>query len=505
VKRLLLLFPALLAAIAARGATCESLAKFKLANLTVNSAAKVRAGDFPVPGASGPNAVLKALPEFCRVLLTLTPSSDSDIKVEVWLPLSGWNQKYEAVGNGGWAGVISYAAMGEALKRGYATSSTDTGHVGASGSFALGHPEKLADFGWRSEHEMAEKSKRIIAAFYGQLPKYSYWNGCSTGGRQGLKEVQRFPDDFQGVIAGAAASPRTGQAFEAMWIANAVLRDPASFIPPAKYPVIHKAVLDACDALDGVKDGVLDDPRKCHFDPSVLACRAGDAPDCLTMPQVEAVKKIYTPATQPVTDELLFPALMPGSELGWAGMAGGPEPNAVLYDHFKYVVFKDPNWDWKTLNFTTDVDLTRKADQSTITDGATIDATNPLIQSYLGHGKLILYHGWADQLVAAQASVRYYENVVYSIPGVDFANSLRLYMVPGMGHCGGGDGPNTFDMLTPLEPWVEHGKAPAEIVASHSTGGKIDRTRPLCPYPQVAKYKGTGSTDEVANFACTAP
>jgi feruloyl esterase len=352
---------------------------------------------------------------------------------------------------------------------------------------------------------MAEKSKRLIAAFYGQLPKYSYWNGCSTGGRQGLKEVQRFPDDFQGVIAGAAASPRTGQAFEAMWIANAVLRDPASFIPPAKYPVIHKAVLDACDALDGVKDGVLDDPRKCHFDPSVLACRAGDAPDCLTTAQAEAVKKIYTPATKPVTDELLFPALMPGTELGWAGMAGGPEPNAVLYDHFKYVVFKDPNWDWKTLNFTTDVDLTRKADQSTITDGATIDATNPLIQSYLGHGKLILYHGWADQLVAAQASVRYYENVIYIIPGVDFANSLRLYMVPGMGHCGGGDGPNTFDMLTAMEQWVEHGKAPAEILASHSTGGKVDRTRPLCPYPQVAKYKGAGSTDEAANFACSAP
>ena len=235
-KRIMRITPPLLFAIsfamAARGATCESLAKFTLTNLTVNSAAKVRAGDFTPPGASGPNAVLKSLPAFCRVLLTLTPSADSDIKVEVWLPLSGWNNKYEAVGNGGWAGAISYPAMGEALKRGYATSSTDTGHVGGSGSFALGHPEKLADFGWRSEHEMAEKSKRIIAAFYGQLPKFSYWNGCSTGGRQGLQEVQRFPDDFQGVIAGAAASPRTGQAFEAMWIANAVLRDPASFIPP---------------------------------------------------------------------------------------------------------------------------------------------------------------------------------------------------------------------------------------------------------------------------------
>jgi feruloyl esterase len=505
VKRMLLLASALFAALAAHGATCENLAKLTLPNVTVNMAAKVRAGNFTPPGASGPNAVLKNLPAFCRVTLTLTPSADSDIKVEVWLPLMAWNNKYEAVGNGGWAGVISYAAMADALKRGYATSSTDTGHIGGSGRFALGHPEKLADFGWRSEHEMAEKSKRVIAAFYAHQPKFSYWNGCSTGGRQGLQEVQRFPDDFQGVIAGASASPRTGQAFEAMWIANAVLRDPASYIPPSKYPVIHKAVLDACDALDGVKDGVLDDPRKCQFDPSVLACKSGDQQDCLTRPQVEAVKKIYTAAKNTTTDEVIFPPLMPGSELGWAGMAGGPEPNAILNDHFKYVVFKDPSWDWKTLNFTTDVDLTRKADRSTIAAGSVVDATDPIIQSYLVHGKLILYHGWADQLVSPLASILYYETVLNSIPGVDPVHAMHLYMVPGMAHCGGGDGPNSFDMVTALEQWVEHGKAPAEIIATHSTDGKADRTRPLCPYPQVAKYKGSGSTDEASNFACSAP
>jgi feruloyl esterase len=278
-----------------------------------------------------------------------------------------------------------------------------------------------------------------------------------------------------------------------------VLRDPASFIPAAKYPVIHKAVLDACDAMDGVKDGVLDDPRKCHFDPAVLTCKLDNAPDCLTAAQVDAVRKIYTPAQKAITTEPLFPALMPGSELGWAGMAGGPEPNAILNDHFKYVVFKDPNWDWKTLNFDSDVDLTRK------TDHGTIDATNPYIQSYLVHAKLILYHGWADQLVAPQASISYYETVLSVIPGVNPTGAMHLYMVPGMGHCGGGDGPNSFDMLTPLEQWVEKGSAPAEIIASHSTRGKVDRTRPLCPYPQVAKYKGSGSTDEASNFACSAP
>ncbi len=327
-KHARLIAVALLAAVAAHGAaTCESLRKLILPFTTINSADKVRAGDFMPPGANGPAAVLKGLPAFCRVVLTIAPTADSDIKVEVWLPLSGWNNKYEAVGNGGWAGAISYSALAEGLKRGYAVSSTDTGHTGGSGSFALGHPEKLIDFGYRSEHEMAEKSKRVIAIFYGTTAKFSYWVGCSTGGRQGLQEIQRYPDDFQGVIAGDPANPRTGQAFEAMWIANAVLRDPSSFIPAAKYPVIHKAVLDACDALDGVKDGVLDDPRKCHFDPGVLACKAGDGPDCLTAAQVEAVKKIYTPSKNSAHERNTFSAAdaRVGIGLGRNGGRSGAE------------------------------------------------------------------------------------------------------------------------------------------------------------------------------------
>jgi feruloyl esterase len=479
--------------------TCENLPKLSLQNVKIDASSAAPAGDFNIPGATGPNAVLKGLPAFCRVLVTLTPSPDSDIKVELWLPAAGWNQKYEAVGNGGWAGVISYAAMAEALKHGYATSSTDTGHVGASGAFALGHPDKLLDYAHRAVHEMALSSKRIIAELYGTLPKFSYWNGCSTGGRQGLKEVQWYSDDFQGVIAGAPATPRTGQAFEAMWIANAVLRDPASYIPPAKYKIIHKAVLDACDALDGVKDGLLDDPRKCHFDPQAIVCKSADKPDCLTAPQAEAAKKIYSPVTKSDNGAPIFQGFVPGAELGWGAMAAGPEPNAILNDHFKYVVFKDPNWDWKTLNFASDVDLTRKI------DNGTIDAVNPLIQAFLVRGKLILYHGWADPLVSPLATVNYYQRVLENIPGADPEKSMKLYMAPGMGHCGGGDGPNTFDMMSAIEQWVEKGKAPEAILASHSTNGKVDRTRPLCPYPQAAKYKGTGSIDDSANFACTAP
>src|SRR6266446_1008039 len=254
------------------GATCESLKSLSLDNTTVTSAETVAAGQFSLPatgrGAAQQNAAFKQLPAFCRLAATLKPSSDSDIKIEVWLPVSGWNGKYQAVGNGGWAGVISYSAMAEALGRGYATSSTDTGHVGGSGSFALGHQEKLIDFGYRSEHEMTVKSKAIVKAFYGNAPQFSYWNGCSTGGRQGLKEAQMFPNDYDGIIAGAPAN-RTAMS---LWVAFAVLKDEASYIPAEKYPVIHQAVLNGWDSADGVKDGLIEDPRQCHFDPKVLLC-----------------------------------------------------------------------------------------------------------------------------------------------------------------------------------------------------------------------------------------
>ena len=306
--------------------SCESLASLSLPDATITSAQSVAAGAFTLPanpngraGRGPASNPYKDLPAFCRVTATLKPTSDSDIKIEVWLPAADWNQKYEAVGNGGWAGVISYSALADAVRDGYASSSTDTGHVGGSGSFALGHPEKLADFGWRSQHEMTLKSKAIIAAFYGNNARLSYWNGCSTGGRQGLKEAQRFPADYDGIIAGAPAN-RTSLA---LWVASAELKDSASYIPPAKYPVIHQAVIAACDARDGVKDGLIEDPTRCNFDPKVIECKGADGPDCLTAAQVEAARKTYTAATNPRTGQRLFPALVPGSGAG-VGRVGRP-------------------------------------------------------------------------------------------------------------------------------------------------------------------------------------
>jgi feruloyl esterase len=478
-------------------ASCESLVSLALPNTTVTLAQSVAAGEFTPPGRTfggtpAPAVGFKDLPAFCRIAATLKPSDDSDIKIEVWLPASGWNGKFQAVGNGGWAGVISYGALAEALHDGYATSSTDTGHVGGSGSFALGHPEKLIDFGYRSQHEMTVKSKAIIQAFYGSAAKMSYWNGCSTGGRQGLKEAQRFPDDYDGIVAGAPANPRTHLAFATLWIAHANLKDPASYIPPAKYPAVHQAVINACDALDGLKDGLITDPTRCHFDPQVMACHGADTSECLTAPQIETVKKILSPSRNPRTGEEIYPGLEPGAELGWATLAG-PQPFAATTDHFKYVVFKDPDWDWKTLNFDSDVALADKIDDETI------NATDANLRPFFGRkGKLLLYHGWADQNVAPLSTVNYYKRVVDTLGGErQTADSIRLFMAPGMGHCGGGDGPNTFDMMSAITAWRENGQTPDRIVAS-----RTGRTRPLCAYPQVAKYKGTDSIDDARNFVC---
>src|SRR5215475_9847174 len=455
---------ALVCTVSVSAASCESLSTLALEDTTVTMAKLVPAGQFSPPSETqtagrGGNPY-KDLPEFCRVAATLKPSSDSDIKIEVWLPANGWNGKFQAVGNGGWAGVISYSAMADAVRAGYASASTDTGHVGGRGTFALDHPEKLVDFSWRSEHEMTVKAKAAIQAFYGNGPRLSYWNGCSTGGRQGLKEAQMFPDDYDGIIAGAPAN-RTAIS---LWIADAVLKDPASYIPPSKYPAIHQAALAACDERDGLKDGLITDPRTCHFDPGVLQCKNGDEASCLTAPQVKAAKQIYSPAKNPRTGKELFSSLVPGTELGWGVQALGPEPSANIYDQYKYVVFKDPNWDWKTFNFDTDVE---RGDRP---ENLIMNATNPDMKRFFSHGgKLLLYHGWSDPNVPTLNTIKYYNAVVDVMGGADKASSsVRFFLEPGMGHCGGGEGPNVFDKMSALEQWVEHGQPPDRINASHS-------------------------------------
>lgn len=485
-----------------RAATCDSLATLRLSNGTVTAAGVVLPGSFTPPGAAPTataNPVFKNLPGFCRVSASLTPTSDSDIRIEVWLPVSGWNGKLQSVGNGGWAGTIGYPALGAALAGGYATAATDTGHVGNTATFVPGHPEKLVDYGYRAVHEMTVAAKALIGAFYGSGPRVSYWNGCSTGGRQGLMEALRYPTDYDGIIAGAPVNARTQQLTWELWVAQAVHANEGSYIPPAKYQAIHAAVLDACDARDGAKDGLLENPTQCRFDPAVLECTQGDGATCLTPAQVRAARTIYTPAENPATKEAIFPALQPGSELGWGALAG-PQAVGEAVEFFRHVVFNDPTWDFRSLRFD------RAAEQAAPA-ARVLDVVDPNLKPFFDRGgKLLLYHGWNDQLVAPLNSVNYFNRVVGAAGGAAaVSSSVRLFMMPGTNHCAGGVGPNVFDRMAVLEQWVERGQTPVRIPASHSTNGVVDRTRPLCAYPRVARYRGAGSIDDEANFACAAP
>jgi feruloyl esterase len=481
-------------------AACESLSSFKQAGVTITLAQAVAAGGFTPPGArGGAGQPMSGLPAFCRVTATLAPSADSAIKIEVWMPVTGWNGRFQAVGNGGWAGSISYAALGAALAGGYATAATDTGHTGGTAEFALGHPEKYTDMGYRAVHEMSASAKSIVDAFYGSAPKLSLWNGCSQGGRQGITEAERYPGDFDAIIAGAPSVYQ--MELHAVRVALNVMthRGADTAIPPTKYAAIHEALLKACDALDGVKDGVLEDPAACHFDPKTIECSGADAPTCLTPPQVETARALYSPIKRGASSAGISPALLlPGTELGWATLAG-PQPLDLSVSAFQYVVFKDPSWDWHRFNVATDVDLAIKA------DAGVMNFTDPNLKPFFDRGgKLLIYHGWADPQVAPLNTVRYFQDVVKTTGPAAVGRSVQLYMVPGMGHCQGGPGTDRFDKVAAMDQWIAEGRAPATILASHRSGTEVDRTRPLCPYGQVAKWKGSGSTDDAANFSCAA-
>ena len=342
--------------------------------------------------------------------------------------------------------------------------------------------------------------KDIIAAFYGQGPRRSYFNGCSTGGRQAMAELQRYPADYDGVIAGDPVYDSSHIQGTQLWLWQIFHKDEAANTPPEKLALLHAAVLEACDALDGVKDGVLEDPTRCGYDPTLLKCKEGDTPDCLTAAQVEAAKQSYVGPVNPRTGQPVWPGREWGSEIGWVNDSG-KEPISYAADLYRYVAFQDPRWDYRNFDFNRDVAVAEKALKDTM------DSVDPDLRPFFEHGgKLIQYHGWDDPDVAPQGSVNYYRAVAAKMGGVRAVNDrYRLFMVPGMGHCGGGDGTSTFNMIGALEPWVEDGKAPDSIPASRLRNGVVDRSRPLCPYPQVAAYKGAGSTDDATNFVCRVP
>jgi hypothetical protein len=515
----LILLVAALAYGSVSAATCEGLSELKLPDTTITAAQSVAKGAFTPP--TGSAAQYQDLPAFCRVTGVIKPTTDSEIKFEVWLPSENWNGKFQGIGNGGFAGSITHSWLAGALARGYATASTDTGHGGNDASWALGHPEKLVDYGHRAIHEMTEKAKLIVKAFYGDGPKRSYFASCSNGGRQGLMEAQRYPNDYDGIIAGAPANAFTQILTGFAWNMQMTLSDPASYIPAKKLKAIEAAVLAGCDARDGVTDGVLDDPTKCGFDPAVLLCKGAETDECLTEKQVAALKKIYA-GPRNAKGQLIIPGFTPGGEMGaggWGPWITGATPTTALQFFFatqayKNMVYNDPNWDYKTF------DLERDGKLANEKLAPVLNATDPNLKAFSARGgKLILYHGWNDAALPPMNTVNYFQSIVAKLGQRQTDSYVRLYMAPGVQHCFGGPGPDNFgqivtraqsdpqnDLTLALERWVEQGVAPEQIIAtkrqSANPQAPVLRTRPLCPYPQVARYKGSGSTDEAANFKC---
>ncbi|HZR24621.1 MAG TPA: tannase/feruloyl esterase family alpha/beta hydrolase [Vicinamibacterales bacterium] len=493
------------AATPTNGTACASLAALTIPSVTIRSATAVPGGGFTPPGSRQE----MVLPAFCRVEAVARPTSDSEIKFEVWIPpAEAWNGKFQGVGNGGYMGSISYPAMALALRRGYATASTDTGHTGDDMKFGQGHPEKIVDYAYRAVHVMTETSKLIVRDAQGRFADKSYFVGCSAGGQQALSEAQRFPEDYDGIIAGDPANNRIRQSFGFLyaWLATHTT-DGAPIIPQAKLQLLTKSAVDACDAIDGLKDGIVDDPRKCHFDPAKLLCKnGGDDAACLTQPQVDAAKKMYEGLKSPKTGEQIYTGWPRGSEsfgdaaiMSWRTYVMDPQEPMRL-GFFKYFLFHDPNWDYRSIDWDRDLAY---AEQK-LGFFAPVDKDLSGLKKH--GGKLLMYTGWMDPVVPPQDTVAYYEGVTKTMGGAERTRDFaRLFMAPGMGHCSGGPGPNTFDALAALEQWVEHGAAPDKLIATHSTNGKVDRSRPLCPYPQVAHYKGTGSVDEASSFSCVAP
>ncbi|HEV2274290.1 MAG TPA: tannase/feruloyl esterase family alpha/beta hydrolase [Acidobacteriaceae bacterium] len=502
---------------------CSHLTQAVLPDTTIVSAEIVPAGSFTLPN-SRPGEKLppagKDLPAFCRVAAKAAPSPDSDISIEVWMPLSGWNGRFKGAGNGGFAGSINYPALSTAIRQGYAAASTDTGHAETGASWALGHPEKVIDYGYRGIHEMTVVAKSLLQAFYGQAPQRAYFAGCSNGGREALMEAERFPADYDGILAGAPANAWVPMLTAGLKLLQSM--DDANYIPPEKIDTLDKAVLRACDAKDGVADGVLNDPRQCHFDPASLLCKGANSPACFTEPQVTLLKSIYAGARD-AHGRLIFPGDMPGGETGrngWVTWITGPEEgkslgNFFVTGFFSDMVFANAKWNYKTANLGQGLAAANK------TTGHALNALDPDLKPFMERGgKLILYHGWNDPAISPLNSVGYYESVVSTLGAPAAEKFVRLYMAPGMQHCAGGPGANVFgqgdgdpksdaghDIFAALQQWVEKGPAPSSIIATKyvedDPAKGVQMTRPLCPYPEAAKYLGTGDSASAASFACS--
>ncbi|MDQ2834032.1 MAG: tannase/feruloyl esterase family alpha/beta hydrolase [Acidobacteriota bacterium] len=502
----------------------------------ITSTTFVPAGPFATSAPTVAGTTTAVLVAHCVVKAVARPTSDSQIGIEIWLPADDWNGKYEQVGNGGWAGAIHRPPLAGAVLRGFAAAATDDGHEGGvtddgrgrrTAEFAIGHPEKLIDFGYRALGETRTTALAVIKAFYGHDAVRSYFSGCSDGGREALMVAQRFPEDFDGILAGDPGNDWSHWAASLVWDEQAQLADSPSAIPVAKRGLIQNAVIASCDENDGVKDGLISDPRFCHFDPTVLSCKGADTPDCLTVPQVETLRKLYSGPSNSRTGEAIYPGYPPGIENGPGSNFIRPwqqGPPSFGDSYFGQALFEQNDWNPSALNFDKDISFSDRK------GSPIVDSANPDLRSFHKHGgKLIQYHGWSDPLIPATASVRYYENVEafvgafpdpMSFDPKSIGSFYRLFLIPGMGHCYGGVGPTAiaplgsvgasdprYDLMLSLERWVERGVAPQMFIGSGEALRDPTKTmsRPICPYPQVTRYKGAGDTNDSESFMCAPP
>jgi len=502
-----------------------SLASLPLEHARVTSATRIAAGASAIPGTQLSTA---PLPAFCRVRGEASSGPGSEIRFELWFPEgSAWNAKLLVTGNGGYSPMLAYGDMAMALRRGYAVLGGDTGHQSDNPddlTFVVGHRERMLDWGTRSIHAITGPGKSIAAALGAKPVRRAYFFGCSTGGHQGVAELEAYPDDFDGVIAGAPGNNRVRLNAGFLWQyrANHVAHDDSTpILTPASLALVGRAVVAACDANDGVRDGVIDDPRDCTWTPDTLKCADGASATCLSPAQIAALKMMYAGAKNPRTGAPIYPGWPKGSEApvvgpdgtvlgGWNRYWGTNAPARA--DFWRYWVFEDPSWNWWSFDFDRDLAV---ADAKA---GSAIDHTSADLGAFRRRGgKAILYQGWADPVVSAYDAIAYYERV-RAAQGSQSATDgfLRLFMVPGMAHCARGAGASNFgnqggeapvcdaehDLIEALDAWVERGAAPDRIIASRVENGAVTRTRPLCPYPRRARYAGRGNPDDAASFAC---
>jgi len=485
----LLAAAAALMSVSSHAATCSDLAG--LGSDTVAITAVEQRRDATLEQRFGP---AMSLPPHCRVAAVLTPRADSRIEMEVWMP-EEWNGKFLALGNGGWAGSISFSAMAGGLQAGYAVASNDTGHSGGSAEFAVGHREKVVDFAWRAMHDMTFIAKAVIETFYDRAPRLSYYQGCSTGGRQGMMEAQMFPDDFDAIIAGAPVNNQLTLNATQLDSMVRFLKEPELMLSREKVELVHRAVLAACEADDGVEDGFLNDPLACGFEPKSLQCaRRSDTATCLTREEVSSVERAYLGVFSE-SGQRLYPGHAKGFELGWRIPQPGSEPTALQTDATRYLVYEDASWNWREFDLERDLALAHEK-------AGYIEALDTDLSRFKARGgKILFYHGWNDPGPSPLNTIDYYNGVLAKM-GPDQDDWMRLFLVPGMGHCSGGIGPDQADFLGAIDAWVEHGVAPARIVASRVRDGAVDMTRPLCPYPEVATWDGSGDPNDAASFIC---